>query len=123
MFPWPIGRNPSVLVGEGLDPCRPAGIRLFWRGGARSGRSGRGGTRSDRSGWGMTSSRPTSWDPALLDGEQVAITWLEDWLSVESGEDLAVADSRIRRWVAEQVVGLKPIGLFENEKILGAFYA
>jgi hypothetical protein len=34
----------------------------------------------------------------------------------ESGEDLAVAVSGIRRRVAEQTVGLKLIGLFENEK-------
>jgi hypothetical protein len=34
----------------------------------------------------------------------------------ESGEDLAVVVGRIRRRVAEQTVGLKLIGLFENEK-------
>jgi hypothetical protein len=35
---------------------------------------------------------------------------------VESGEDLAVATGEIWRQVAEHVVGLKPIGLFEKEK-------
>jgi hypothetical protein len=41
---------------------------------------------------------------------------LEDWSSTESGEDLAVVVSGIRQRVAEQVVGLKLIGLFQKEK-------
>jgi len=44
------------------------------------------------------------------------VTWLEDWSLVESGEDLVVAVGGIQRQVAEQVVGLKPIWLFEKDK-------
>jgi hypothetical protein len=42
--------------------------------------------------------------------------WLEDWSLAESNEDLAVAVGGIWRRVAEQVVRLKPIGLFKKEK-------
>jgi hypothetical protein len=49
------------------------------------------------------------------------MTWLEDWSTAESSEDLAVAVGGIRQRVAEQVVGLKPIRLFENEKYYVVF--
>jgi hypothetical protein len=41
---------------------------------------------------------------------------LEDWSLVKFEEDLAVATGEIWRQVAEHVVGLKLIGLFEKEK-------
>jgi hypothetical protein len=61
-------------------------------------------------------SQPAGWALAVWDGERVAVTWLEDWSSAESSEDLTLAVGGIRRQVAEQMVGLKLIGLFEKEK-------
>jgi hypothetical protein len=49
--------------------------------------------------------------------EQVAMMWLEDWPSAKSDEDLAVAIDGIQLRVAEQVVGLKLIGLFKRKNI------
>jgi hypothetical protein len=43
------------------------------------------------------------------------VTWLEDWSAAKSDEDLAVAVCGIRLRVAEQIVGLKLIRLFEKE--------
>jgi hypothetical protein len=97
MFSQPIGQNSIVLAREGLDLSCP--------------RSGRGTTRS----------RPAGRDPAVLDRKRVIMTWLEDWSTAESSEDLAVAVGGIRQRVAEQVVGLKPIRLFENEKYYVVF--
>jgi hypothetical protein len=83
---WPAGRDPTVLTGEWLDP-------------------GRGGARS-RLFWPGNDQIPTS---RLGSG---CFGWRTGHRDVAGG--LVIGGIRWR--VAKQVVGLKPIGLFENEK-------